>query len=435
MNEASTARTHSQPKNPGSATTVAGARASARCRFCATELRHTFVDLGMSPLCQTHIEPHQLNHMEPFYPLHVWVCHQCFLVQLEQYVAPGDIFSDYAYFSSFSDSWVEHARRYTQLMINRLGLGRQSKVMEIASNDGYLLQHFVKASVPCLGIEPAANVAAAAVEQGIPTTVTFFGEQSAGAIAAEHGQPDLLLGNNVLAHVPDINDFVRGMKRLLKAGGVITMEFPHLEQLIDQNQFDTIYHEHFSYLSFSAVERIFKHHGLVLFDVEEIPTHGGSLRIYGRHEQDVAKTVTQNVIALRARERAKGLESLELYGRFDERVKETKRKLLEFLIAARASGKRIVGYGAPGKGNTLLNYCGIRTDFLDYTVDRSPHKQGRYTPGTHIPILHPDAIGETRPDFVLILPWNLKEEIMQQMAFIRSWGGRFVIPIPAVTVF
>jgi SAM-dependent methyltransferase len=410
------------------------ARTAPRCRFCATELAHSFVDLGMSPLCQTHIEPHQLNHMEPFYPLHAWVCHACFLVQLEEYVAPGDIFSDYAYFSSYSDSWVEHARQYTELMIRRFGLGPSSKVMEIASNDGYLLQHFVAARVPCLGIEPAANVARVAVEKGIPTTVRFFGVQSAKEIAAEHGKANLLLGNNVLAHVPDINDFVAGMRELLAPGGVITMEFPHLLQLMDQNQFDTIYHEHFSYLSLSAVERIFAHHGLVLFDVQELPTHGGSLRIYARHVEDAAKPVGRAVVELRAREDSRGLNTLAAYASFQEQVKETKRKILEFLIDAKRAGKKVAGYGAPGKGNTLLNYCGIRQDFLDYTVDRSPHKQGRFTPGTHIPILDPDVIRSTKPDYVLILPWNLQEEITSKAAFIREWGGRFVVPIPTVRV-
>lgn len=408
---------------------------AVRCRFCAATLIHTFVDLGMSPLCQTHIEPHQLNHMEPFYPLHVWVCHECFLVQLEQYVAPAGIFNEaYGYFSSYSDSWVEHARRYTDLMIRRFGLNSRSCVMEIASNDGYLLQHFRAAGVPCLGIEPAANVAAAARAKGIPTLEVFFGEKTASAIAAEHGSPDLLLGNNVLAHVPDINDFVKGMKRLLNPTGVITMEFPHLLQLIEQNQFDTIYHEHFSYLSFATVERIFRHHGLVIFDVEELPTHGGSLRIYARHLEDRTKPASDAVRRLREYEASEGLERLETYAAFDERVKETKRRLLEFLIGAKRDGKKIVGYGAPGKGNTLLNYCGIRRDFLDFTVDRSPHKQGRYTPGTHIPILSPEEIARARPDYVLILPWNLKEEIMLQMAHIRQWGGRFVVPIPTTAV-
>jgi hypothetical protein len=388
----------------------------------------------MSPPCQTHIEPHQLNHMERFYPLHAWVCHQCYLVQLEQYVAPDDIFSDYAYFSSFSDSWVEHARRYTEGVSERFALGGKSLVMEIASNDGYLLQHFVAKGIPCRGIEPAANVAQAAVAKGIPTTVRFFGRETAAIVAAEHGKPDLLLGNNVLAHVPDINDFVGGMKVLLKQGGVITMEFPHLLRLMDENQFDTIYHEHFSYLSFATVEAIFAHHGLTLFDVEEVSTHGGSLRIYGCHTGDGVHAVGPAVARLKKAELDFGLRDLACYAKFDARVKDTKRKLLGFLIEARAKGKTVVGYGAPGKGNTLLNYCGIRTDFLDYTVDRSPHKQGRYTPGTHIPILAPEKIMETKPDYVLILPWNLKEEITKMFPQVRSWGGRFVVPIPTVTV-
>jgi SAM-dependent methyltransferase len=398
-------------------------------------LRHTFVDLGMSPLCETYIEPHQLNHMEPFYPLHVWVCHECFLVQLEQYVGPGDIFNDnYGYFSSYSDSWVEHARRYAALMIHRFSLDKRSKVMEIASNDGYLLQHFVAAAIPCLGIEPATNVARAAQAKGIATEVVFFGRESAAHIEARHGQPDLLLGNNVLAHVPDINDFVAGMKQLLKAGGVITMEFPHLQQLMEHNQFDTIYHEHFSYLSFMTVERMFHRHGLVLFDVEELPTHGGSLRIYARHVEDDTKPVGEAVTQLRARELSKGFNRLETYAAFGEQVRQTKRRLLEFLISAKRTGRKIAGYGAPGKGNTLLNYCGIRQDFLDFTVDRSPHKQGRYTPGTHIPILAPEEIARARPDYVLILPWNLREEITLQMDHIREWGGRFVVPIPTTTI-
>ncbi len=388
----------------------------------------------MSPLCQTHIEPGQLNAMEPFYPLHTWVCHQCFLVQLEEYVAPADIFSDYAYFSSYSDSWVEHALQYTKLMIGRLALDRNSLVMEIASNDGYLLQHFVRAGVPCLGIEPAGNVARAAVEKGIPTTVRFFGRRSAEEIADQRGRPDLLIGNNVLAHVPDINDFVGGMAYLLKPDGVITMEFPHLQQLIEQNQFDTIYHEHFSYLSFTTVEKIFAHHGLMLFDVEELPPHGGSLRISACHTSDTARQVNARVPALRAREHERGLDRLEGYEGFGERVAETKRRLLEFLIDAKRAGKKIAGYGAPGKGNTLLNYCGIRTDFLEYTVDRSPHKQGRYTPGTHIPILDPGVIRATRPDYVLILPWNIREEIITSLSYIRDWGGRFAVPIPSLQV-
>ena len=406
----------------------------ASCRFCASPLEVTFVDLGMSPPCQTHIEPHELNMMERFYPLHAWVCSKCFLVQLEEYVSPDAIFSDYAYFSSYSDSWVEHARRYAETMIGRLKLNAQSLVMEIASNDGYLLQHFKARGVPCRGIEPAANVAEAAIAKGIPTTVKFFGRQTAAEVARQHGNPDLLLGNNVLAHVPDINDFVGGMSILLKQGGVITMEFPHLLRLMDENQFDTIYHEHFSYLSFGTVEKVFAHHGLRLFDVDQIPTHGGSLRIYGCHAADEAHPNTPAVAQLREEEIQRGLNDLATYGAFEARVKATKRKLLDFLIETRNAGKSIVGYGAPGKGNTLLNYCGIRTDFLDYTVDRSPHKQGRYTPGTHIPIVPPERIRETRPDFVLILPWNLQREITQQHAYIKEWGGRFVVPIPSVKV-
>lgn len=407
---------------------------AAHCRFCSKPLSKTFVDLGMSPLCQTHIEPHQLNHMERFYPLHAWVCEHCWLVQLEEYVSPDQIFSDYAYFSSYSDSWVDHARRYSERMIERFGLGPNSLVMEIASNDGYLLQHFKARGVPCRGIEPAANVAQAAVAKGIPTTVKFFGRGTAQEVADEYGRPDLLLGNNVLAHVPDINDFVAGMRVLLKQGGVITMEFPHLLKLMDENQFDTIYHEHFSYLSFATVEKIFAHHGLRIFDVDQLPTHGGSLRIYACHDSDAAHSVTPAVAQLRAHEIARGLQQLSTYEQFEERVKATKRKLLRFLIEAREQGKSVVGCGAPGKGNTLLNYCGIRTDFLDYTVDRSPHKQGRYTPGTRIPILAPERIRETKPDYVLILPWNLTTEIMQQCAYIKEWGGQLVVPIPGVRV-
>jgi len=389
----------------------------------------------MSPLCQTHIEPHQLSSMEPFYPLHVFVCHQCFLVQLGQFVSPDAIFSEYAYFSSYSDSWVDHARRYADMMITRFSLNGASKVVEIASNDGYLLQHFVRCGIPVLGIEPAANVARVAIEKGVPSLVRFFGTATARDVAAEQGGADVLLGNNVLAHVPDLNDFVAGMKIMLKPRGVVTMEFPHLLRLIEGNQFDTIYHEHFSYFSFTTVEKVFAAHGLTLFDVEELPTHGGSLRIYARHAQDGTKPVTDRVAALRARETALGFERLEYYAAFGEKVKETKRSILEFLIAAKREGKRIAGYGAPGKGNTLLNYCGIRTDFLDYTVDRNPYKQGKYTPGTHIPILHPDRIRETRPDYLFLLPWNLKEEIMQQTAYIREWGGRFIVPIPVVKVY
>ena len=410
------------------------AASGASCRFCGHLLSVTFVDLGMSPLCQTHITKAQLNEMEPFYPLHAFVCDRCFLVQLQQFVAPAEIFSDYAYLSSYADSWVEHARRYTVAMRNRLALTSRSLVMEIASNDGYLLQHFVAAGIPVLGIEPAANVAAIAQQKGVPTAVEFFGAATARSLRAEKGQPDLLLGNNVLAHVPDIMDFVAGMKILLKDGGVITMEFPHLLQLMQHNQFDTIYHEHFSYLAFFVVEQIFKSHGLRLFDVEEIPTHGGSIRIYGCHEDDPGHATLPSVGALRDKELAYGLDKLAAYGTFEERVKETKRGILEFLVAAKRQGKRIAGYGAPGKGNTLLNYCGIRTDFIDFTVDRNPLKQGKYTPGTHIPILSPDAIREARPDLIFVLPWNLKDEIVQALSYVREWGGQFVVPIPTVAV-
>ena len=388
----------------------------------------------MSPLCQTHIAPEQLHEMEPFYPLHAYVCDQCLLVQLQEFVSPDEIFTEYAYFSSYSSSWVEHARRYVDKVAERFGLGSDSTVMEIASNDGYLLQHFVARGVPVLGIEPAANVAKVAVEKGIATTVRFFGRTTAPEIAREHGRPDLLLGNNVLAHVPDLNDFVAGMKELLAPGGVITMEFPHLQRLMAENQFDTIYHEHFSYFSFVAVERVFAHHGLTLFDVEELPTHGGSLRIYGRHTENSQLPVGDAVNLLRQREIDDGFLTLERYRGFGEQVRATKRKLLAFLIDAKNHGKSVVGYGAPGKGNTLLNYCGIRTDFLDFTVDANPYKQGKYTPGTRIPILAPEAIRAARPDYVLILPWNLKDEISAQAAYIREWGGRFVVPIPEVRV-
>lgn len=404
------------------------------CRFCGATLRHTFVDLGMSPLCESFVGADQLAQMEAFYPLYVYVCDQCFLVQLQEFVSPGDIFSEYAYFSSYSTSWVEHARRYTEMMTARFGLGAKSKVMEIASNDGYLLQHFVAQKIPVLGIEPAANVAKVAIEKGVPSTVRFFGRQSATDIAAEHGRPDVLLGNNVLAHVPDINDFVGGMKILLAPNGVITMEFPHLLRLMAENQFDTIYHEHFSYLSFVTVEKIFAHHGLTLFDVEEIPTHGGSLRIFGRHDTNTAIAVTDRVVELRQREIDKGFLTIECYRGFDEQVKETKRKLLTFLIDAKRRGKTVAAYGAPGKGNTLLNYCGIRTDFLDFAVDANPYKHGKFTPGTRIPILPPAKIKEARPDYVLILPWNLKDEISTQAAYISEWGGKFVVPIPEVRI-
>jgi len=404
------------------------------CRFCGTPLRTSFVDLGLSPLCQTHIEAHQLGEMERFYPLHARVCEQCFLVQLPAFVAPDEIFGEYAYFSSFSSSWVEHARRYTAQMTERYRLGAHSRVVEVASNDGYLLQHFVAAGVPVLGIEPAANVARAAEARGVPTRVDFLGEATGRAIAAEFGAADLVLGNNVLAHVPDINDFVRGLRALLAPAGVITMEFPHLMRLIERNQFDTIYHEHFSYLSFSTVERIFAAHGLVLHDVEELPTHGGSIRIHARHAANAALPVGERVAEMRERERALGYHAIERYLGFGEQVRQVKHRLLSHLIEAKAAGRKVVGYGAPGKGNTLLNYCGIRSDFLDFTVDANPYKQGKFTPGTRIPILAPEALRQARPDEVLILPWNLKDEIVEQHGYIREWGGRFIVPIPQLEV-
>lgn len=407
---------------------------SSSCRFCGSALHHTFVDLGMSPLCQTHITPEQLNEMEPFYPLHTYVCDNCFLVQLQEFVSPQDIFTEYAYFSSYVDTLLKNASAYSDLMVERFGLGSQSKVVEIASNDGYLLQYFVKKGIPVLGVEPAVNVSQVAKDKGIPVVNKFFGVETATELAAD-GKADLLLGNNVLAHVPDINDFVGGMKIMLKPDGVITMEFPHLMRLMEENQFDTIYHEHFSYLSFMAVERIFAFHGLTLFDVQEIPIHGGSLRIYARHTEDTSKLVGERVTELLAREKAAGFDKLETYAHFTEQVKETKRKLLEFLITAKQKGKTVAGYGAPGKGNTLLNYCGIRTDFLDYTVDRNPYKQNKFTPGTHIPIYSPEKIRETKPDYLLILPWNVKDEVMEQVSYIREWGGQFVVPIPEVKVY
>jgi SAM-dependent methyltransferase len=362
------------------------------------------------------------------------VCDSCYLAQLEQYVSAEEIFTEYAYFSSYSDSWLEHAKRYTDMIVGRFALGGRSLVMELASNDGYLLQYFVQKGIKAIGVEPAANVAAVAEKKGVPTVVKFFGRETARELAAQHGQVDLLIGNNVLAQVPDLNDFVGGMKIVLKPGGVITLEFPHLMRLMHENQFDTIYHEHFSYFSFITAEKIFARHELALFDVEELPTHGGSLRIYGRHAGDGSKPIGNRVVEMRKRELDAGFSRMETYSRFGEQVKETKRKLLEFLINARREGKSVVGYGAPGKGNTLLNYCGIRTDFIDYTVDRNPYKQGKLLPGTHIPILHPDKISETKPDYLLILPWNFKDEIMAQMAGIRKWGGKFVVPIPEVRV-
>jgi 2-polyprenyl-3-methyl-5-hydroxy-6-metoxy-1,4-benzoquinol methylase len=406
-----------------------------KCRFCGTSLTDTFVDLGMSPPCNRMIRPNQRNDMEMFYPLHTFVCSNCFLVQIQEYISPAYIFDDYTYFSSYSTSWLEHARRYSTMIVERLGLNSSSHVVEIASNDGYLLQNFVQAGIPCLGVEPAANVAEVALAKGIPSVVKFFGRETATYLLTEGKAADLIIGNNVLAHVPNINDFVSGMKLLLKARGVVTMEFPHLMCLMDQHQFDTIYHEHFSYLSFMTVQRVFASHGLTLFDVEEIPTHGGSLRIYARHSEDSSKPVSARVIDLLTREMEYGLDKIDTYAGFASKCQEVKYALLQFLIDAKRDGKHVVGYGAPGKGNTLLNYCGIREDLLQYTVDRSPYKQNMLLPGTHIPVHTPEKIANTKPDYVLILPWNLKDEIMEQMDYVREWGGRFVVPIPEIKVF
>ena len=401
------------------------------CRFCSEPLTEVFADLGMSPLANAYLSAEQLGQMEPFYPLRALTCERCFLVQLEEYESPDAIFSDYAYFSSYSSTWLEHSQRYAEQMVAQLDLGAQSHVVELASNDGYLLQYFVERGIPVLGVEPAANVAKVAVKNGIRTMVKFFGRATARELAAML-RADLLIGNNVLAHVPDLNDFVAGMKILLAPDGTITMEFPHLMHLVEDNEFDTIYHEHFSYFSFLTASRVFEEHGLALFDVEELPTHGGSLRIYGRHAEDSSRPVTERAQELAAREREAGYERIETYRAYAEKVKTAKWELLELLISERRAGRTIVAYGAPAKGNTLLNYCGIATDLIDYTADLNPHKQGHFLPGTHIPIRAPDAIRETRPDIVLILPWNLKDEIVEQLSFVREWGGRFLVRAPSL---
>ena len=401
------------------------------CRFCGAALRHTFADLGMSPLANSYLKPEQLEAMEPFYPLHVRVCSECLLVQLPEFESPEHIFSDYAYFSSVSESWLKHCEAYAAGMTARFGLGKDALVAEVASNDGYLLQYFARAGVPVLGIEPAANVAKVAVAKGVPTEVAFFGVKTAERLAGQGRRADLIAANNVLAHVPDINDFVRGFATLVKPEGVVTVEFPHLLNLIEQNQFDTIYHEHCSYLSFGVVERIYAKHGLRVFDVDRVPTHGGSLRVYAcpagaRHAE------TASVAAMRGLERDAGLHSLEAHTRAQERLVALKCDVMNFFATARREGKRIAGYGAPAKGNTLLNFCGIGPELMPFTVDLSPHKQGLYLPGTHIPIRHPDEIARAKPDYVFILPWNLREEITGQMKHVRDWGGRFVVPIPQV---
>jgi hypothetical protein len=388
----------------------------------------------MSPLCESFLAADQLDEMEPFFPLRAWICASCLLVQLPEYVAPEEIFSEYAYFSSFSSTWLKHAEDYVAMATGRLGLDPESFVVELASNDGYLLQHFVQRGIPCLGVEPAANLARAAEEKGVPTRVEFFGEQTARRMVEEDRRADLVIGNNVLAQVPDLSSFVAGIATLLAPSGTATLEFPHLVRLIEGNQFDTIYHEHFSYFSLLSAERAFARHGLRVFDAEELPTHGGSLRVWLCHAADTSRPVGERVHSLRQQEDAAGMGHLETYAGFEARVRETKRRLLELLIDVKRKGKRVAGYGAPGKGNTLLSYCGIGTDFLDYTVDRNPYKQGRFLPGSHIPIHPPSRIEETRPDYVFILPWNLKDEIMRQLAHVRDWGGRFIRAIPEAVV-
>ncbi len=416
---------------------------TSTCRFCASPLHQTFADLGMSPISNAFIRadspPERLrqraNQGEKFYPLHAYVCDRCLLVQLEEFETPSEIFNaEYAYFSSYSSSWLEHSRRYVTDMIDRFQLDAQSQVVEIASNDGYLLQYFQERGIPVLGIEPAANVAAVARAKGIDSLVQFFSVETATQLVREGRRADLLLGNNVLAHVPDLNDFVAGLKLLLAPGGVITMEFPHLLNLIQQNQFDTIYHEHFSYFSLLAVEKIFAHHGIVLFDVEQLPTHGGSLRIYGRHQENQERPIGENIDRLKLAERSAGLEEIATYHGFASQIQAIKRQLLTFLMQAQERGQQVVGYGAPAKGNTLLNYCGVKTDLLAYTVDASPHKQNMLLPGTRIPVYAPQKIFETRPDYVLILPWNIRQEIMESMQQVREWGGQFVVPIPELTI-
>jgi len=404
------------------------------CRFCGSTLLRTFVDLGMSPLCETYPAAADFRKGEMYYPLHVYTCGHCFLVQLAEYEKAENIFSDYPYFSSYSDSWLRHSEQYCASMQERFALSKDSFVVEVASNDGYLLQYFVRLQVPVLGVEPAANVAKVAEEKGIPTLVRFFGAQVAQQLVADRGCADLLLGNNVLAQVPDLNDFVEGLRILLKPNGVLTLEFPHLLRLIEANEFDTIYHEHFSYFSLLTTVRVLSAHGLRVFDVEELSTHGGSLRVYACRAENTSHKTQPSVARLIETERAAGLASLGGYKRFAEQVKETKFAFVEFLLSAVRQGKKIAGYGAPGKSATLLHYCGIGKDLIEYTVDRSPFKQGRFLPGTHIPIYHPDRIRETKPDYVVILPWNLKDEIMAQLQFVREWGGRFVVPIPKVEV-
>jgi SAM-dependent methyltransferase len=405
-----------------------------KCRFCNEGLKTTFVDLGEFPLSNSFLNEKSLSKKEEFFPLHVYVCDNCFLVQLEEFESPEKIFTDYAYFSSYSETWINHVKKYVKDMIKRFNLSKDSFIIEIASNDGYLLQFFHNQNIPCMGIEPAANVAKIAKQKGVNTLVKFFGIDTAKELIFQGKKADLLLGNNVLAHVPDINDFVEGMKIILSTNGIITMEFPHLMQLIDKNQFDTIYHEHFSYISFYTVKKIFEYHGLRIFDVEELLTHGGSLRIYATHFENSTHVETIKVKELLEKEKKFGISKISTYKNFQPNVIKIKKELSKFIISAIKDGKKIVCYGAAAKGNTLLNYCNIKSDQIDYVVDRNPYKQGLYLPGTRIPIRSPEEIQKTKPDYILIVPWNLQEEIMEQMSFIRNWGGKFVIPMPEVKI-
>lgn len=405
------------------------AKAEQHCRLCNTRLHHTFVDLGMSPPCESFLTADAVDEMESYYPLHAFVCEACFLVQLPEHVSPQNIFEEYAYFSSYSDSWVAHAKLYCETVIPRFSLGSKSLVVELASNDGYLLQHLLAAEIPILGVEPALNVAQIAIDKGIPTITQFFGSHLARVMVSNGDQADLIVGNNVLAQVPDLNDFVAGMTLLLKPQGVITLEFPHVAELIAERQFDTIYHEHFSYFSLLTIEILAARHGLKVFDVDQLPTHGGSLRVYLIHENNSVPCEAR-VKQLRDQEHAAGLDMLETYTAFGMAARQSKRDLLSFLIGLKNAGKTICAYGAPGKGNTLLNYCAIGTDFIDFAVDRNPYKHDRFTPGMHIPIKPVEELNRARPDYVLILPWNLKTEIIAQMRSISDWGGKFIVPIP-----
>lgn len=407
---------------------------SPTCRFCDLRLNEIFVDLGKSPLSNSFLKLSELKLKENQYPLRAFVCKNCFLVQLEEFQSPENIFSDYAYFSSYSESWLEHSKKFTTMMKDRFNLNEDNLVIEIGSNDGYLLQFFKEEKIPILGIEPAKNVAKVAEEKGIPTIKKFFGKQIANELKEQNSNADLIIGNNVLAHVPKINDFVEGLKILLKPKGVISIEFPHILKLIEFNQFDTIYHEHFSYFSLYTAKKIFEKHELTIFDVEEIPTHGGSLRIFAKHSDNNAQKITEKVIALLEKEHNAGLLNIETYRKFSKNVEIVKEKLYDFCINAKKENKKIIGYGAPAKGNTLLNFCKINSDLIEFTVDLNPHKQGKVLPGSHIPIKHPDIIKEIKPDYILILPWNLQDEIILQMNHIRKWGGKFVIPIPEVKI-